>query len=149
MLICELVGTHMYKLYRSPLMNYVKKNKISSNGCSPQDSDVNSSVHLWSCSSWYEIFSIHLWMFPVTFTFDGLKWHTLDVNILLEFTCSWTSSYSAFSSSMKMGTAPVSMTTLVWRKVPEAMLVSAQAASNCWKHTQKDVNGLRNIFFKH
>lgn len=37
---------------------------------------------------------------------------------------------------MKMGTAPVSITTLVCRKVPEAMLVSAQAASNCWEHTQ-------------
>lgn len=34
---------------------------------------------------------------------------------------------------MKMGTAPVSMTTFVCKKVPEAMLVNAQAASNCCK----------------
>ena len=29
-----------------------------------------------------------------------------------------------------MGTAPSSMTTLVWSEVPDATLVSAQAASN-------------------
>lgn len=53
----------------------------------------------------------------------------------MTLTCSCTSSYSEFSSSMKMGTAPVSITTLVCKKVPEAMLVSAQAASNCYEHT--------------
>jgi hypothetical protein len=30
-----------------------------------------------------------------------------------------------------MGTAPLSTTTLVFSDVPDAMLVSAQAASNC------------------
>lgn len=32
---------------------------------------------------------------------------------------------------MKMGTAPASITVLVCMDVPDAMLVSAQAASNC------------------
>ena len=31
----------------------------------------------------------------------------------------------------KIGTAPASTTMRVWLEVPEAMLVSAQAASNC------------------
>lgn len=31
---------------------------------------------------------------------------------------------------MKIGTAPVSITTFVCRKVPDAILVKAQAASN-------------------
>lgn len=46
-------------------------------------------------------------------------------------TCSCTSSCSELSNLIKIGTAPVSITTLVCRKVPEAMFVKAQAASNC------------------
>ena len=45
--------------------------------------------------------------------------------------CSRTSSTGDESSSMKMGTAPASMTTCVCSDVPDAMFVSAQAASNC------------------
>lgn len=54
-------------------------------------------------------------------------------------TCSCTSLFSELSSSMKMGTAPVSMTTLVWRNVPEAMLVRAQAASNCKQQRKQTI----------
>lgn len=46
-------------------------------------------------------------------------------------TCSRTSSLGDCSSCTKMGTAPSSMTTLVWSDVPDATLVSAHAASNC------------------
>lgn len=46
-------------------------------------------------------------------------------------TCSWTSSKSELSSSMKIGTAPASITVFVCMDVPDAMLVNAQAASNC------------------
>mmetsp|Transcript_10966 Transcript_10966/g.33395 ORF Transcript_10966/g.33395 Transcript_10966/m.33395 type:complete len:265 (+) Transcript_10966:1114-1908(+) len=45
--------------------------------------------------------------------------------------CSRTSWFGDVSSSTKMGTAPLLMTTSVWSVVPEAMFVSAQAASNC------------------
>lgn len=45
-------------------------------------------------------------------------------------TCSWTSSISDSKSLMNIGTAPASMTTLVWIDVPDAMLVKAHAASN-------------------
>mmetsp|Transcript_15658 Transcript_15658/g.27075 ORF Transcript_15658/g.27075 Transcript_15658/m.27075 type:complete len:257 (+) Transcript_15658:2072-2842(+) len=45
--------------------------------------------------------------------------------------CSRTSSLGDDSSCTNMGTAPESMTTLVWSEVPDATLVSAQAASNC------------------
>lgn len=38
-----------------------------------------------------------------------------------------------------MGTAPVSITTLVCKKVPDAMFVKAQAASNCWENKQNHV----------
>lgn len=47
-------------------------------------------------------------------------------------TCSCTSSCSELSNFIKIGTAPVSITTFVCRKVPDAMFVRAQAASNCW-----------------
>ena len=46
--------------------------------------------------------------------------------------CSRTSSLGLIRRRTKMGTAPTSMTTLVWSEVPEAMLVRAQAASN-WR----------------
>lgn len=46
-------------------------------------------------------------------------------------TCSWTSSKSELSISMKMGTAPAWITTRVWWDVPEAMFVKTHAASNC------------------
>ena len=45
--------------------------------------------------------------------------------------CSRTSSLPDMSNWMKMGTAPDSMTYLVWSDVPDAMFVKAQAASNC------------------
>ncbi|MPC16790.1 hypothetical protein E2C01_009626 [Portunus trituberculatus] len=45
--------------------------------------------------------------------------------------CSWTSSKSELSSWIKIGTAPASITIRVCVLVPEAMLVRAQAASNC------------------
>ena len=45
--------------------------------------------------------------------------------------CSRTSSMGECSSWTKMGTAPASITTLVWSLVPEATFVRAQAASNC------------------
>mmetsp|Transcript_857 Transcript_857/g.2028 ORF Transcript_857/g.2028 Transcript_857/m.2028 type:complete len:224 (+) Transcript_857:981-1652(+) len=45
--------------------------------------------------------------------------------------CSRTSSLGERSSVTKMGTAPLSITTPVFSLVPEAMLVSAHAASNC------------------
>lgn len=47
------------------------------------------------------------------------------------FTCSRTSSLGDSSSCTKMGTAPLSMTTLVCSEVPDATLVRAHAASNC------------------
>ena len=56
-------------------------------------------------------------------------------NLRLRFpaplTCSLTSSLGEMRSWTKMGTAPSAITTLVWSEVPDAMLVSAQAASNC------------------
>lgn len=45
--------------------------------------------------------------------------------------CSRTSSFGLISRRTKMGTAPFSMTTRVWSLVPLAMLVNAQADSNC------------------
>ena len=45
--------------------------------------------------------------------------------------CSRTSSFGLESSCTKIGTAPLSMTCAVWSAVPEAMFVSAHAASNC------------------
>mmetsp|Transcript_11584 Transcript_11584/g.34119 ORF Transcript_11584/g.34119 Transcript_11584/m.34119 type:complete len:219 (+) Transcript_11584:1047-1703(+) len=45
--------------------------------------------------------------------------------------CSRTSSFGDKSNLQKMGTAPSSITTRVWSEVPDAMFVSAQAASNC------------------
>mmetsp|Transcript_21097 Transcript_21097/g.60192 ORF Transcript_21097/g.60192 Transcript_21097/m.60192 type:complete len:259 (-) Transcript_21097:507-1283(-) len=45
--------------------------------------------------------------------------------------CSLTSSFGLERMRTKIGTAPTSMTTLVWSDVPEAMFVNAQAASNC------------------
>ena len=70
----------------------------------------NPSISHWKCNktSWW--------------------WHFLHHAGML--TCSWTSSMSEASSLIKIGTAPASMTTLVCREVPDAMLVSAQAASN-------------------
>lgn len=60
---------------------------------------------------------------------------------LVKCTCSWTSSKSELSISMKMGTAPAWITTRVWWDVPEAMFVKTHAASNCgdttpllWQH---------------
>ena len=47
-------------------------------------------------------------------------------------TCSRTSSFSERRSCTKIGTAPLSITTLVCSLVPEAMFVKAHAASNCW-----------------
>lgn len=47
--------------------------------------------------------------------------------------CSRTSSAGEVRRSLKMGTAPASITTLVWSAEPEAMLVRAQAASNYTK----------------
>jgi hypothetical protein len=44
--------------------------------------------------------------------------------------CSRTSSDGEDKSSLKMGTEPASITTLVCSEDPEAMLVRAQAASN-------------------
>jgi hypothetical protein len=46
-------------------------------------------------------------------------------------TCSRTSSLGELRSWTKIGTAPWSMTTRVWSDVPDAILVSAHAASNC------------------
>lgn len=60
-------------------------------------------------------------------------------------TCSWTSSKSELSSSMKIGTAPASITVFVCMDVPDAMLVSAQAASNCRTPNVKE----RKDHFKH
>lgn len=37
-----------------------------------------------------------------------------------------------------MGIAPWSMTTRVWSEVPEAMFVSAQAASNCKEGSESE-----------
>ena len=48
--------------------------------------------------------------------------------------CSRTSSAGDSSSPMKMGMAPASMTVAVWSRCPEAMFVSAQAASNYRAH---------------
>ena len=52
-------------------------------------------------------------------------------------TCSRTSSLGEARSLTNIGTAPWSITTLVFSDVPEAMFVSVQAASNCsecqWK----------------
>ena len=45
-------------------------------------------------------------------------------------TCSRTSSLGELRSCTNIGTAPLSITTLVWSDVPEAILVRAQAASN-------------------
>mmetsp|Transcript_5934 Transcript_5934/g.17654 ORF Transcript_5934/g.17654 Transcript_5934/m.17654 type:complete len:204 (-) Transcript_5934:193-804(-) len=45
--------------------------------------------------------------------------------------CSRTSSLAESSSCTKMGTAPLEITSLVCSEVPEAMFVSAHAASNC------------------
>mmetsp|Transcript_11512 Transcript_11512/g.36585 ORF Transcript_11512/g.36585 Transcript_11512/m.36585 type:complete len:278 (+) Transcript_11512:1553-2386(+) len=44
--------------------------------------------------------------------------------------CSRTSSFGEVRSRQKIGTAPSWMTTRVWSDVPDAMFVSAQAASN-------------------
>ena len=46
-------------------------------------------------------------------------------------TCSLTSSLGELSSATKIGTALLSMTTLVCSDVPDATFVKAQAASNC------------------
>mmetsp|Transcript_27166 Transcript_27166/g.61396 ORF Transcript_27166/g.61396 Transcript_27166/m.61396 type:complete len:234 (-) Transcript_27166:271-972(-) len=45
--------------------------------------------------------------------------------------CSLTSSFGLISSCTKMGTAPFAITTRVCSDVPDAILVSAQALSNC------------------
>lgn len=55
------------------------------------------------------------------------------------FTCSRTSSLGELSSFTNIGTAPWSITTLVFSDVPEAMFVRAQAASNCKKLWAKNV----------
>ena len=55
-------------------------------------------------------------------------------------TCSWTSSISEVRRRMKIGTAPALMTILVCMEVPDAMLVKAQAASNCKVHTRQSGN---------
>jgi hypothetical protein len=55
--------------------------------------------------------------------------------LLIFHACSRTSSLGELRSLTKMGTAPHSTTTLVFSDVPDAMLVSAQAASNCNKKT--------------
>lgn len=44
--------------------------------------------------------------------------------------CSQTAMFVELSRRMKAGTAPALTTIFVWSLVPEAMLVSAQAASN-------------------
>lgn len=52
---------------------------------------------------------------------------------------------------MKIGTAPASMTVFVCRDVPDAMLVSAHAASNCRGtkcHRKKVIlNKFLHVFF--
>ena len=50
--------------------------------------------------------------------------------LVSSFTCSWTSSNSELSNSMKIGTAPAWITIRVWREFPEAIFVSTQADSN-------------------
>lgn len=50
--------------------------------------------------------------------------------LVWSFTCSWTSSNSELSNSMKIGTAPAWITIRVWREFPEAIFVSTQADSN-------------------
>ena len=57
--------------------------------------------------------------------------------------CSLTDISSEFSSWIKCGTAPAFTTAFVWSLVPEAMLVSAHAASN-WCSVLKDHS--RSIF---
>ena len=57
----------------------------------------------------------------------SLTWFSLLVS---SFTCSWTSSNSELSNSMKIGTAPAWITIRVWREFPEAIFVSTQADSN-------------------
>ncbi len=52
-----------------------------------------------------------------------------------EVTCSLTSSLGELSRATKIGTAPLSITTLVWSEVPDATFVSAHAASNCQQGT--------------
>lgn len=70
------------------------------------------------------------------FCFDKYYWGGWSTQELTELwslsTCSWTSSKSELSISMKMGTAPAWITTRVWWDVPDAMLVNTHAASN-WK----------------
>jgi hypothetical protein len=44
--------------------------------------------------------------------------------------CSRTSRTVEESNSIKIGTAPASITTVVWSEVPEAIFVNAHAASN-------------------
>jgi hypothetical protein len=48
----------------------------------------------------------------------------------VKYTCSRTSSLEEARSFTKIGTAPWSITTLVFSDVPEAIFVKAQAASN-------------------
>ena len=45
--------------------------------------------------------------------------------------CSLTSSLSEVNNLTNISTAPAFITTLVWSEVPEAIFVSAHAASNC------------------
>ena len=49
-----------------------------------------------------------------------------------QIACSLTSSYGDSNNRMKMGTAPQSITVLVWWELPDAMFVRAHAASN-WR----------------
>lgn len=62
-------------------------------------------------------------------------------------TCSWTSSKSELSSSIKIGTAPASITVFVCMDVPDAMLVSAQAASNYRCAKNHRIKSLRNSLY--
>ena len=49
---------------------------------------------------------------------------------LIKITCSWTSSNCELNNLTNTGKAPASITQRVWCELPDAMFVSAHAASN-------------------